>query len=329
MVESNQEVWNSISAVINGNPTAREKELVDSWINESEGNKKFFEIVRNSVGDDLISTDEIKERIFADIEANVLPQRTRRLNNWVVAVAAVAAILIVVIFFSLFHRAKDVDYLVFQESITPYGVKSKIVLSDSTVVYLNAGTHIKYPAKFSGKTREVILDGEAYFEVYKDLKHPFIVNTSDISIRVLGTRFNVKTFPEEDLFETSLVEGSVALSVNMPNGKELVALEPNQKASYIKKTGKIAVKKINAELDAAWKDGKFYFNNEYLPSILRTLERSYNVPIRLCTQKLNHEVYTGLFTKNRTIYQTLDIMKLHKNFNYETRNDTILIYLKK
>ncbi len=330
MVESDQKLWAAISSVINGNASAEQKELVNLWLSESEGNRKFYEIVSENVDDGLVSSDEIKERIFSNIQSQVLsPKANKRFNFWIPAAAAVAAILITVAVFSWFINPKTETHVTFLESVTPYGVKTKIVLSDSTVVYLNAGTHIKYPSQFKGKTREVSLSGEAYFEVYRDQKHPFIVKTSDVSIKVLGTHFNVKTFPEEDLFEASLLEGSISLSLNKSKKDEMVYLKPNQKASYKKSMAQISVQKVNAELDASWKDGKFYFNNEYLPSILRALERNYNVPVKLMTEKLNSEVYTGLFNKNRTIYQTLDIMKLHKNFIYETRNDTIMIYFKK
>jgi ferric-dicitrate binding protein FerR (iron transport regulator) len=328
MVESDQKIWAAISSVINGNSTTEEKELVDLWLNESIANRKFYKIVSESMADDLEATDDIKERIFASIESRVLPRKTnRRIKIWIPAAAAMAAILVLMAVFTIFGVRKTYNDVVLLESVTPYGVKTKILLSDSTIVYLNAGTSIKYPARFQGKTREVILKGEAYFEVSKDEKHPFVVRTNEISIKVLGTRFNLKSFPEEDLFETSLLEGSVALYYNN-NEKEMVKLIPNQKASYKLTTGKVDVQKVNAELDASWKEGKFYFNNEYLPSILRALERNYNVPIKLCTKDLNDEVYSGLFNKNRTVYQTLDIMKLHKNFNYETKNDTIMIYLK-
>jgi transmembrane sensor len=330
MFDYDQKIWAAISSVINGNSTDDEKRLFDTWMNESEGNKKFFEIIIQQSGQKYDSSDELRERIYAKVQERVLPTRkNRRIKFWIPAAAASIAIILSITVFSLLTKPWTKPKIVFLESATPYGVKTRLILPDSTIVFLNSGSYLKYPAKFLGITREIFLKGEAYFEVRKDLKHPFIVKTSTISIKVLGTHFNVKAFPEEDLFETALVEGSVGLYINADPENETIRLKPNEKASYSENTGKIILQKAEGKFEASWKDNKFYFDNSPFLSIIKDLERSYNVPIRVCSKELENEIYSGFFDKNRSVYQALDIMKLHKNFTYKMSNDTVLIYTKK
>lgn len=328
MVENDLTIWAALSAVLNGSASNEEKSLVNAWMDQCDENRKFVELLDNDSGKNVLPDVDTRERIYSRIEAAALPvKKVRRIGLRVPAVAAAATIIVMLGLFGLLFNRGAHDEMVYLESVTPFGVKTKFRLSDSTWVYLNAGTTLEYPAQFKGKTREVFLKGEAYFEVSKDADHPFIVKTSNIAIQVLGTHFNVKSFPEENLFEATLLEGSVKLCPgNTAKNTKPVTLQPNQKAWYCESTGEIEIQEVNAKLEVSWKDGKFYFDNQRLHLILTNLERNYNVPIRICSPELHDEVYSGLFDKNRTVYQTLDIMKLHNDFYYQTRNDTILIY---
>lgn len=329
MFEYDQKIWAAISSVINENANEEERKIFETWVNENEGNKRFFELIVQQADKNYDSSDELKERIYTKIKNSVLPsKKRRRIAFWIPAAAASVLIILSVALFGLLTKSENLQ-VVFLEATTPYGVKTKLILPDSTVVFLNSGSYLKYPSKFFGQTREISLKGEAYFEVKKDAEHPFIVKTSAISIKVLGTHFNVKTFPDEDLFETTLLEGSVGLYLGSQFKEEAVRLKPNEKASYSEETGKIVLKKAEGELEASWKDNKFYFDNSSLHSIAKDLERNYNVPIRIVSDDLKNEIFSGFFGKNRTIYQTLNIIKLHKNFTYRTTNDTIIIYSKK
>jgi ferric-dicitrate binding protein FerR (iron transport regulator) len=329
MNDNNQKIWSAITSAIDGNISDEEKKILDVWINESEENKRFFESMILQGESDYDSSDEVKERIFNKIKAVLPNHKTLRFNFWIPAAAASVAIIVTTIAFSLFTKPWEKAEMVFLEAKTPYGVKTKMVLPDSSVVFLNSGSYLRYPAIFNNNTRDVYLKGEAYFEVHKDSTCPFIVNTPAISIKVLGTHFNVKAFPDENLYETTLLEGSVALFRNSDPKKEVYRIKPNQKVSFFENSGRTNVQKIDAELEVSWKDGKFYFDNETLTSIAKDLERNFNVPIKICSQELKNEIFSGFFDKNRTVYQTLDIMKLHKNFYYLTQNDTIMVYLKK
>lgn len=164
--------------------------------------------------------------------------------------------------------------------IIPYGNQSKLTLADNTVVWLNAGSRLVYPTTFSGKTREVLLFGEAYFEVAKNAAKPFIVKTSDIQIKVLGTQFNVSAYAEDKVIQTVLQEGSVEQSKNDANiFSERIVMKPNQMASFSKTTSETALSSVDASYYILWTKGLLSFDEVDFDRILKKVERFYNISV--------------------------------------------------
>lgn len=164
--------------------------------------------------------------------------------------------------------------------VIPYGNQSRLTLADNTVVWLNAGSRLVYPTTFSGKTREVLLFGEAYFEVAKNAEKPFIVKTSDIQIKVLGTHFNVSAYSEDKLIQTVLTEGSVEIRKNdasIFSGR--IVLKPNQMASFSKTTSETALYDVDASYYTLWTKGLLSFDDVDFDKILKKVERFYNISI--------------------------------------------------
>lgn len=162
--------------------------------------------------------------------------------------------------------------------IVPHGKTSRMTLPDGTQVWLNAGTHFFFPEKFDGDKREVILEGEAFFDVRPDEEHPFIVRTGDLQIRVLGTMFNVSAYSSDPCVETVLTEGSVQIRHNRKHFLEKpVLLYPNEMASYTRSTGESRVTRVDPEDHILWKEGILKFNQMELNRIMKKLERYYNV----------------------------------------------------
>ena len=326
MIEPEKDIWLLVASMWNGNATPEEKIIFDQWLNENEENKQFYNSINRIFPVKKQYDGDTKRRIYNKIQQTILPKQiTRRIRFW--RYSTVASITVIIVLgVMLLSKKPAVDMDTFVEAQTPCGVKSKIFLPDGTVVYLNAGSFLRYPVRFNKAKRQVTLEGEAYFEVIRDLKHPFIVQTNQVTIKVYGTHFNVNTFDDKGLIETTLVEGSVGIfkksDIDQKNG---IKLEPNQQAVYDISTGKILVKKVEAELSTVWKDGKIYFENETLASITKKLERNFNVSIRITSPKLRSELFYGLFTKKKNIFQLLDVMKIHNNFNYTMKNDTILL----
>lgn len=162
--------------------------------------------------------------------------------------------------------------------VIPYGNRSTINLADGTKVWLNAGSRLIYPSKFVDKTREVYLVGEAYFDVEKDEKKPFIVKTSSLSIKVLGTQFNISAYPEDNSIQTVLVEGSVeVIKADAGLFEKGVLLEPGQMALWNTKEKETKVYNVDVDYYTLWTEGIFSFSNTDLNRIVKKLERYYNI----------------------------------------------------
>lgn len=162
--------------------------------------------------------------------------------------------------------------------IIPYGNRSKITLSDNSVVHLNAGSRLFYPSEFSDSKREVLLFGEAFFEISEDKDHPFVVKTSDLSIQVLGTKFNVSAYPEDNVIQTVLTEGKISLRRNDASiFEDDIIVMPDQMAWYNKKSQKTNIRKVDVSYYTLWKDELVKFSNEDLSRVIKQLERFYNI----------------------------------------------------
>ena len=224
-----------------------------------------------------------------------------------------------------YKKDTDLDKLVYNELSIPYGKQFELILSDGTHIHLNSGTSIKYPVKFiEGKNREVFVKGEAYFDVVKDSVHPFIVNTVPVNVEVLGTKFNISSYPEDNEQNTVLVEGSVQISSNVDSDRSLV-LRPNQKATWNKSKKSILVNVVDTDIYTGWTDGKLIFKDVPFSNIIKKLERHYNVTIINENQALKSERFDATFDIE-TIEQVLRSFKeSHPAMNYTTDNDYSII----
>lgn len=162
--------------------------------------------------------------------------------------------------------------------VISYGKTSEILLPDGTKVFLNAGSRLVYPEFFVDKNREVFLVGEGFFEVSHDSKHPFVVQTTDVKIKVLGTKFNVSAYPSDNTIKTVLTEGKVSMYTNnaglFSDSREL---QPSQLASFDKTTREIQLKTVETDNYTLWKDGLFKYESTDLNRITKKLERFYNI----------------------------------------------------
>ncbi|MCL4482376.1 MAG: FecR domain-containing protein [Bacteroidetes bacterium] len=214
------------------------------------------------------------------------------------------------------------------EVVIPYGKKSQLVLEDGTKVWLNAGSRMAFPTKFIGKKREVFLEGEAYFEVAHNKDLPFIVNTNDISVKVLGTKFNLSAYKSDQLDETVLLEGKVVVSEKSAFGfmKGETILAPNQKASYDKEHKHISVKnEPNVELAIAWTEGWFNFSRQNLEDVLNKLQRYYNVQFVFDSDFSTADLITGKLDLKDSIEQVMLALGDVANIQFRIKGDKIYI----
>ena len=187
---------------------------------------------------------------------------------------------------------------IYNELTIPYGKTFKLVLSDGTTIHLNAGSSIKYPVKFiEGAHREVFLKGEAFFDVVKNANQPFVVNINELNVRVLGTKFNVSSYPEEENINTVLVEGSVALhgKDNDFNSANTVLLEPGNKGEWNQKSKETSITQVDTKMYTSWVEGRMIFRNTPFKIIRKKLERHYNVSIKNNNEILEEKTYNAVF----------------------------------
>ncbi|MBF4471704.1 FecR family protein [Flavobacterium sp. HJJ] len=221
----------------------------------------------------------------------------------------------------------SLEKLVYNTLKIPNGKRFELELSDGTIVHLNSGTTLKYPVKFiAGENRQVFLEGEAFFDVAKDKTHPFIVNADKLNIRVLGTHFNVSSFPEDDLTDVVLVEGSVGMySVNENfDANKNTILKPGLKGSFNKDNNRISTKEVNTELYTAWINGGLIFRNISFSNICKKLERRYDVTIIIKNSKLANEKFNASFI-DKPLDKVLTYFKDVYGFDYTTKDKVITI----
>ena len=210
----------------------------------------------------------------------------------------------------------DVQPLKYNTLKVPSGGMYQVTLSDGTKVWLNSETSLTYPEKFGGEQRVVQLEGEAYFEVTKNVKE-FIVETNIANVTVLGTQFNVSSYKDDAFFSSTLVEGKIKLAnTNDENTDSSLILAPNQRGLINKNSSKIQFEVVDTEVYTAWKEGKFYFERERLESILKRLSRWYNIDIVFEDESLKTEMFTGVVYKNKTIDDLLDMICKTTHVNY-------------
>lgn len=209
----------------------------------------------------------------------------------------------------------------------PKGATSKLLLPDSTLVFLNGGTILKYDASLREQTdREVFLSGEAYFQVARNAHQPFIVHAGELDIKVLGTTFNVASYPDEAEIKVSLVEGRVNVYAGSETKeKQTVSLSPNEQAVYHKGNQLLSTKQVDAASQAAWVTGKLVFINEKLIDILETIGEKYDVQIWVQSQKVHTEYFTGSINMNMTLDEVLSYLDVDNKFVWRKKGKTIVV----
>ncbi|MDO9633672.1 MAG: FecR domain-containing protein [Paludibacter sp.] len=204
------------------------------------------------------------------------------------------------------------------------GERVSIVLPDGTKVNLNSETTLSYNVNdFNRKFREISMGGEAYFEVAKNEKAPFIIKTNSMDVKVLGTVFNLQARDEEFTTEINLIEGKVALTAG--NTRQEVLLFANQRAVLDKRTGSIKVFENDPQTAAPWMRGELVFHATPIRNVLRAIERSYGVSINIAQNKLpDNDLFTGTFSINN-LHETLEILRMHYRFDYEIKGKSVAI----
>jgi transmembrane sensor len=203
----------------------------------------------------------------------------------------------------------------------PRGGIYALILSDGTKVWLNSSTTMRYPTSFAGRTRQVEVRGEAYFEVAKNKARPFIVAMSDQKIEVVGTHFNVYAYQEEKRTETTLLEGKILIS----KGKQLEVLKPGQQAINIRGDSPIKVEQIaDAEDAVAWKNGYFISSHESIYKVMNKISRWYDVDIEY-RGNFDGKFFGGTISRFKNVKEVLNILELTGSVHFKIEGRRIVV----
>ncbi|MET3028583.1 FecR family protein [Flavobacterium sp. UW10123] len=225
----------------------------------------------------------------------------------------------------VYTKAYSKGALVYNTIRIPYGKKFEVQLSDGTLVHLNSGTSLRYPVQFGkNQNRQVYLLGEAFFEVEKDKEHPFNVNTQNINVEVLGTKFNVDTYSENVSTDVVLVEGKVSLFKDQKTDKNQVYLKPGEKGSNLRGQSKITTEQVNTDYYTDWVKGSLVFKNASFDDIIKKLERQYNVTFINRNKTLGKEIFNARFD-NEPIEVVLKYFSDSYKIDYDIDRDRITI----
>lgn len=215
--------------------------------------------------------------------------------------------------------------LVYNTLKIPYGKRFELELSDGTIVHLNSGTSLTYPIRFlKNQNRQVLLTGEAFFEVAKDKKHPFTVNAQELNVEVLGTTFNVSSYTDDSVIDVVLVEGRVGLYKEVKTRDGMVKLTAGLKGSNIKGRETITTESVNTRVYTAWVQGNLVFKNMSFDAIIKKLERHYNVTFINKNKTLGKEIFNASF-KGESIEEVLAYFSDSYAIDYTIKDNKIII----
>lgn len=329
MSDHNDALWEKIAGKLHGELNIEEEkefnELVSnpSYLHEFEKAQKIHDIFHQT---EQIDSNQ-KQNSWTKIEKQLKNNELR----WIWIVLKYAAIIVVAFMAGNLIRPglnKDPE-IRYSEITVPFGQMSQLKLSDGTQIWLNSGTTLRYPDRFPDNSRTVSIAGEAFFKVAKMTDNPFIVNTSQLKVQVMGTSFNLSAYQEDNTTAVTLVEGKVA--IQDLEGKTIRDLNPGHLAIKSKDSNVLQIKPVETSFYSAWTEGKIIFDDEKLDQIAVKLERWFNVDISFADEKLKSHRFTGTILKNKPVDQIMQVLELLAPIHFKHQvnangKDKITIY---
>lgn len=302
--------------------TSAERELVEAWLSEmdSEADQQSF-------------TGLDKKKLGQDIWREVKPRKSSLgiIGKLSVQLKFAACLfLFCVVGYVGFRLLSNFDKkiavtasLTYKEIVVPKGGRAKVILTDGTIVHLNADTKLKYPTVFTGNERMVYLSGEGYFQVAKNAAKPFIIHTAKTDTKVLGTVFNLKAYPEEETAILTVQEGKVQFSSKSDLKKQLILLANQQ--GCLQKNLELIKSNVYAGKYVSWKDAKLNFNEADMNEIALLLSRQYNIRVENRNRKIIKERFTGTYGEHSLASIAADI-SLAFHCHYQINNKSLTFY---
>ncbi len=340
---------------LNGEMSDSREADFQNWLNEDKANRKFFNEYKDIWQASLLYKKDMfrPEEAFIKINSRIKTTTvTKRFLIYRIAAAIIIGFFIGgLLTYLIQNKIRLNNKISYHEISVPLGAKSKINLPDGSQIWLNAGSKLKYSNLFNVTNREVILEGEGYFNVSKNKKSTFTVNAADLAIKAVGTIFNVKAYPDESTVQTVLIEGKVNIQKQKADrNSKVIVLLPNQSATYFKSDTRIYVtetvsndkkadninktlsarkgkiylaKQVESELYTSWKDEYWIFKSEPLSELAKKIERRYNVIISFDSENLKNYKFSGSF-KDETLEQVLNAIELSSPVTYSINGKNII-----
>jgi ferric-dicitrate binding protein FerR (iron transport regulator) len=315
-------------AYFSGEITEQERKELLQWLEADEANRKIMAEMADwwamSHVPLFVSGREAGfKKYFGDLtETSHTQAKYKRFRFSFVAKVAAVALFFLLVSTTSYYVGKNTQTISREvasyETVVPLGSKTKVILPDKSIVWINAGSTLTYSDNVAGNRREVLLEGEAYFEVAPDSLKPFIVKTGDVDVKVLGTSFDVRAYRDEKTIDVVLLTGKVDVYLNNTTDGYYNAnaeLMPNQMLSYNRETSDMRIAVVHSPDYSAWKDGQIKFSEQSFTRIARDLERIYNIEIEINSNYLKKEIFTGSFSEKHTvtdIFKEIDVDKKYK-----------------
>lgn len=325
-----------LSRIITGEATSEEKEAFYRHLGDNKEDEELFYQMRSLwVKSSIPLESDQNQEEFETVWSKINPEVRRPKFMIGTSLLKIAAAILVIfslgglIGYFMPGRISQMADSGTQKYTALKGSVSIIEMQDGTKIWLNSGSELLYRENHQSHQREAELRGEAFFEVKHRADFPLLVKAGSITVRDLGTTFNIKAYPEEKKVESSLFEGSAEILSS--NGERLLALKPGESAVYDQDNKKIELQTFSQNIISAWKDGKFVIRDQRLEDIFKELSRWYDVEFKIGNDALREYRYTGNIRKSTTPQHVLKMLKQTTNFNYRiieksTDSDVIVIY---
>ncbi len=315
-----------IGRYLTNSESAKDKEALDKWLNENSQNRELLNSInsnKNLVQEyetmDLFDKESALKRFREKI---LLKSRTRALIRWRIAASIfiLVGIIGVFYFFSGYSLKTNEKSNLYTSVFTENGQRSKVLLPDSSIVWLNSGTTLSYPGDFSDKNRTVTLSGQAFFQVTHKDKYPFSVHANDLIVTVKGTRFDVNAYPDEDEMTVVLKSGKVQLALqNFESFSYTMA--PGEKATFnLKQNNSMNISQINTDVYSSWKDGELIFRNSPMGEVVEKLRKWYNVNIEIEDTEVYNSIFSGTI-KNESYEEIFRLIGIACHVDYKIKHN--------
>ena len=316
---------------LEGISTDEEVTLLQTWLQESEANRQYFDEINNTFQASVTlnrfnhpSVENAWSKVSKSIEQAPVRNTSRSKSRVLLVLKIAASICFLVVSGSLLFKILSENNVQQQSTIVRNSKdnNTRILLPDSSTVWLNANSTLEYAPEFGKTLREVTLKGEAFFDVKKGSK-AFIVRTDNMQVHVKGTRFNVEAYKKNGTVKTTLEEGNVELHVDGNN--EFFTMKPGDQIILNTKLNNVIVQKVDPSDFSAWKEEKLIFDNTPLSEVIAKLENRYKVNITIKSEKAKSE-RLSMTIEQEDIQEVLDLIKLSSRLQIKTEKNEIILF---